>query len=97
MSTTTVCPRCQRPFSEIGPDGARCDACDTTFPRTTLMPATVMATNGRRPGGPTMWPRTDTGNAELFAALFGDRLRYDHRRGRWLVWAGHWWQPDDNG
>lgn len=39
--------------------------------------------------------RTDAGNGEYFARLYGDRLRYDHRRGRWLVWDGHWWREDD--
>jgi len=38
--------------------------------------------------------RTDAGNGELFAHLYGDRLRYDHRRKRWLLWLGHWWVPD---
>lgn len=33
------------------------------------------------------WPRTDTGNAELIAALYGKRLRYDHAQGRWLIWS----------
>jgi putative DNA primase/helicase len=37
---------------------------------------------------------TDTGNAEYFAALYGDRLRYDHRRSRWLVWEKHHWEQD---
>lgn len=41
-----------------------------------------------------MFPRTDSGNAEQFAQLYGERLRYDHRRRRWLLWAEHWWQPD---
>ncbi len=49
----------------------------------------------RRP--PSEYPRTDAGNAELIAALFGDRLRYDHRRGRWLVWAEHRWVEDPDG
>jgi putative DNA primase/helicase len=40
------------------------------------------------------FPRTDSGNAELFAHLFGDRLRFDHRRKRWLLWTDHWWKPD---
>lgn len=40
------------------------------------------------------FPRTDAGNAELFARLHGDRLRFDHRRRRWLLWAEHWWEPD---
>ena len=39
--------------------------------------------------------RSDAGNGEYFARLYGDRLRFDHRRGRWLVWAGHWWRDDD--
>lgn len=40
------------------------------------------------------FPLTDLGNAEYFAALYGNHLRYDHRRERWLVWSGHRWQPD---
>jgi hypothetical protein len=43
------------------------------------------------------WQRTDAANAELFAILHGGRVRYDHRRGRWLVWAGDWWRPDETG
>ena len=41
--------------------------------------------------------RTDSGNAELLAHLYGDRLRYDHRRGRWLLWRGHSWHADVDG
>jgi putative DNA primase/helicase len=41
--------------------------------------------------------RTDAGNAELFASLYGDRLRYDHRRSRWLLWDDVRWQPDADG
>ena len=32
------------------------------------------------------FPRSDTGNAEVIAALFGDELCYDHKQGRWLIW-----------
>lgn len=40
--------------------------------------------------------RTDVGNAELFAALYAERLRFDHKRGRWLVWKdGRWWAKDE--
>lgn len=42
-------------------------------------------------------PTTDAGNGELFAQLYGDRLRYDHRRRHWLVWRGHWWADDLDG
>ena len=44
--------------------------------------------------GGKRFPRTDAGNGELFAHLHGERLRFDHRRRRWLLWADHWWQPD---
>ncbi len=40
---------------------------------------------------------TDVGNAEFFAKLFGDRLRFDHRRGRWVIWRGHSWAEDWDG
>ena len=30
--------------------------------------------------------RTDTGNAELFAWLYGGNVLFDHRRRRWLIW-----------
>lgn len=40
---------------------------------------------------------TDSGNARLIAALHGDRLRFDHRRGRWLLFQpGLWWQGNLN-
>ncbi len=38
--------------------------------------------------------RTDAGNAELFAKLFGQDLRYDHASDRWLVWQEQWWVED---
>jgi len=40
------------------------------------------------------FPLTDSGNGELFAHLYGDRLRYNVRRDTWLQWAGHWWRED---
>lgn len=46
---------------------------------------------------PNDYPLTDRGNAQLFAARCADELRYDHRRGIWLRWGGHWWRTDDNG
>jgi putative DNA primase/helicase len=48
--------------------------------------------------GPTLLLRTtDAGNGEFFAALYGSRVRYDHRKKRWLVWRGHWWAEDCDG
>jgi putative DNA primase/helicase len=41
-------------------------------------------------------PCTDAGNAELFANLYKNRLRYDHKRHRWLVWREHWWTEDSD-
>lgn len=38
--------------------------------------------------------RTDSGNAFKFASMFGNRVRFDHRRGRWLVWDKHRWIDD---
>ncbi len=40
---------------------------------------------------------TDSGNAELFASLYGDRLRYDRARKVWRIWRGHWWGEDTTG
>lgn len=35
---------------------------------------------------------TDAGNGEVLAHLHGDDIRYDHQRGRWLIWDGHSWR-----
>jgi len=40
---------------------------------------------------------TDAENGEYFTSMYGDRLRYDHRRGRWLEWHKHYWRPDTDG
>lgn len=41
--------------------------------------------------------RTDLGNAQAMALLYGHCIRYDHRRARWLVWNEHRWEEDTNG
>ena len=46
---------------------------------------------------PIAYRQTDAGNAELFAGLYGDRLRFNRRSKRWLVWRGHWWAEDKKG
>lgn len=43
------------------------------------------------------FPPSEAGNAELFAHLYGDRVRHDHSRKRDLLWANHWWEEDPNG
>ena len=40
---------------------------------------------------------TDSGNAELFALIFKDRLRFNHSIQRWLVWQTDWWAVDGSG
>lgn len=40
---------------------------------------------------------TDAGNAEYFVSLYGDKMRYDHRRLRWLEWDGVRWHEDPDG
>lgn len=43
------------------------------------------------------FPRTDSGNAELFAHLYRDIVRYDHQRRQWLIWQGHRFASDVDG
>jgi len=40
---------------------------------------------------------TDAGNAECLAALYGDRLRYDHISKGWRIWDNQRWATDSNG
>lgn len=40
---------------------------------------------------------TDTTNAEKIAEKYEGKLRFDHKRGRWLIWDKHMWKPDKNG
>jgi len=40
---------------------------------------------------------TDSGNAEHIAWIFGERLRFNHQRGRWLLWNCERWTEDSDG
>lgn len=40
---------------------------------------------------------TDLSNAEKIAGLFSDKVRFDHKRKRWLIWHEHRWQSDTDG
>src|SRR5438093_10629666 len=40
---------------------------------------------------------TDAGNAEFFVATYGDFVRFDHARQRWLIWDSHRWRTDNDG
>lgn len=44
-----------------------------------------------------LFPTTETGDAEFFAEHFGQRVKYDHRRGRWLIFRDHRWHNDSTG
>jgi P4 family phage/plasmid primase-like protien len=43
------------------------------------------------------FPTTETGDAEFFAACNTDMVRFDHRRGRWLLYDGNIWAPQTDG
>ena len=47
--------------------------------------------------GVDFYHTTDAGNSEFFAALYGEKLRYDHRRSRWLEWDSVRWREDGDG
>jgi putative DNA primase/helicase len=50
----------------------------------------------RRPAS-EQFPLTDTGLAERFAFQHAETARYCHQWGKWLVWDGKRWKPDDSG
>lgn len=59
--------------------------------------AVVTSEEDHDPDDISRFAMTDAGNGELFAHLYGSQVRYDHQRGRWLVWKGHWWGADPDG
>lgn len=44
-----------------------------------------------------LFPTTEQGDAEFFAAAFGEHVRYDHRRRRWLLFDANRWVPQRSG
>jgi putative DNA primase/helicase len=62
-------------------------------PATGITPAGVGPPSGQVPDHLIRQSRA----AWHFAHLAGDRVRHDHGRGRWLLWAGHRWGPDEDG
>lgn len=42
-------------------------------------------------------PRTDAGNAECFADLYADQVRFVHGHDRWRIWTGTHWADDVTG
>ena len=41
--------------------------------------------------------QTDLANSRRFVKMFGDRARYCHAWGKWLIWDGARWKIDDTG
>lgn len=60
-------------------------------------PAEERPPGGAAPGARVSYPKTDTGNAKMFADGYHGRLRYDHEREAWFVWVSHWWSEDKVG
>ena len=54
----------------------------------------VMPRNGGTSKASASYLNTDTGNGEYFAARHGHEVRFDHQRGRWLLWSPPIWSPD---
>lgn len=40
---------------------------------------------------------SDVGNAERLVHMYGDNIRFNTTRNKWLVWSGKYWQFDDLG
>lgn len=82
------------------PDAGRAEARRDQGQTSSTLPdhgAGVAGTNGRvsQPAHPQpTFPLTDSGNGEYVAHHHGNDLRYDHRRGHWLVWRGHHFERD---
>jgi putative DNA primase/helicase len=66
----------------------------TPFPEGSVQPSEISSSTPRLTEV-QRFNRTDSGNAELFAALFGRKVRYDHTARRWFIWRGNWWTTDD--
>jgi putative DNA primase/helicase len=41
--------------------------------------------------------QTDAGNAEMFAHVSSDDLRYNHQQRKWIIWRKHRWSEDKDG
>lgn len=45
---------------------------------------------------PERFPLTEAGAAESFVRAYGDRVRFDYRRGKFLLWSGARWALDSD-
>ncbi|MEA3288263.1 MAG: phage/plasmid primase, P4 family, partial [Candidatus Marinimicrobia bacterium] len=39
-------------------------------------------------------PTTDAGNAEQFAELYANKIRFNHTKKKWFIYGGHFWKKD---
>jgi len=83
---------CSRGHMTDDPGG--CVVCEYVQSRRSEGVAPTPLREGTPQDRPLVFHRTDAGNAELFAHLYGDRFRFDHRRKRWLAWQGQWWRQE---
>jgi putative DNA primase/helicase len=66
--------------------GERLDAHDRGVPHSSTRGAAMIwaATTGKNKQ--RIAPRSDAGNAEMFAVLYGEKVRFDHKQQQWLIW-----------
>jgi putative DNA primase/helicase len=69
--------------------------CDPPLPEPEV--EAVARSSARFEPGADTWPATETGDAEFFAAVNADIVRFDHRRRRWLLFDGVIWAPQTDG
>lgn len=48
-------------------------------------------------GHSTTFHLSEAGDAEFFAAHYGNEVRFNHRHGKWLIFKGHRWVGDTDG
>jgi len=61
------------------------------------MPSSMSALPTSSASSPGEDHLTDSGNAERWVRLHGDRFRFDASAGRWLAWDGRRWVKDSGG
>jgi putative DNA primase/helicase len=71
------------------------EKCSPPLPQAEVMQIAKSISSKECPEFAALVPPTDSGNAELFATMFSDSVRYDHQRDLWLLWNEHWWRPDE--
>ncbi len=102
------CPRCGKSADLSRQDGGGwvywCD-CDSRWVQTSPedlkrgwerqgLARSVTGPAEEEDSAPPRYARSDAGNAELLAALFGDKVRYVHRGSGWCLWNGKRWSDD---